>query len=59
MHLWLGLLTNTRLTLVPCRTQQLTSVHALAREVFRINRKGKNMVRIDQRLGYELTQTLV
>ena len=39
--------------------QQLTSVHALAQEVFRINRESKNQVRIDPWLGCDLTQTLV
>ena len=37
----------------------MTSVHTLAEEVFQIIRKGKNQVRIDQWLGYELTQTWV
>lgn len=50
---------NTRSTILPCRTQQMTSVYALAEEVFQIIGKGKNQVRIDQWLGYELTQTWV
>lgn len=50
---------NTRSTILPCRTQQMTSVYALAEEVFQIIWKGTNQVRFDQWLGYELTQTWV
>ena len=37
----------------------MTSVYALAEEVFQIIGKGTNQVRFDQWLGYELTQTWV
>ena len=56
---WTGLATNTCLTLLLFRTQQLISVHALAREVFRIIGNSKSQVRIDHWLGHELTQTWV
>ena len=35
-------ISNIRSTLPPCRTQQMTSVHALAEEVFQIIGKGTN-----------------
>lgn len=38
---------STRLTPLTCHTQRLTSVHALAREVFRM----RYMHEIDQRFG--------
>ena len=43
---WVRLATNTRLTLLPCRTQQL-----IYREVFLVIGKGKSQVRMDHWLG--------